>query len=88
MKYDLNDEDNAKLIVANDGYYLVKRLRKRRNSDWMQCAILKFDKNLNHIGTYFPGKTAAPRYSFGWKNGVVIFTQLLDKAYYYDFSKY
>ncbi len=85
-KYDLNDEENTRVIVSNEGYYVVKRLRKINKTDFLKCAILKFDKNLNHTGTYLPNELVSPRLSFAYKNGVAIFNENLDKLYYYDFK--
>jgi len=86
-KYDLLDEENSNLIWANDKIFLIKRLKRENKKDPVKCAILVFNKALEHVATYFPDKSIWPRLSFGYKDGVLILSDSLTKAYYYGFKK-
>jgi len=85
-KYDLLDEENSNLIWANDKIFLIKRLKRENKKDPVKCAILVFNKTLEHVATYFPDKSVWPRLSFAYKEGVLILSDSLTKAYYYGFK--
>src|SRR6185436_556780 len=76
-KYDLLDEENSNLISYGEKIFLVKRLVRKDKWEPVKCAILVFNKTLNHIGTYYPGKPVEPRLSFGYKDGIMILSDSL-----------
>ena len=85
-KYDLLDEENSNLIFSGEKIFVIKRLVRKDKRDLVKCAILVFDEDLNHIATYYPNKPVQPRLSFGYKDGIAILSDSLNKTYYYGFK--
>lgn len=87
-KYERLDENNENLIFNPNTkqIVLIKKLRRKAKDEPIQCAILVFNSNLNHIGTYYTSGGFYPKLSYWYKNGVVITDSSFSKGYYYAFS--
>jgi len=81
----ITDESNDNAVILNNNTLLIiKRLRRNEITEECEYEYYILDRNMNTIHHNSFQQSIHPWFCYAWKNGFLVFSKKLDKAFYYE----